>query len=73
MNTGCRGSATEAAPRDMAWSPPWDVYEEDTDLVVLVEVPGVAKEDVKVEMAEGIMTVDALTELKATNEVGRQL
>ena len=57
MNTGCRGSATEAAPRDMAWSPPWDVYEEDTDLVVLVEVPGVAKEDVKVEMAEGIMTV----------------
>jgi HSP20 family protein len=37
--------------------PALDVHESDTEYVVTVELPGVRKEDVSVEFAEGVLTV----------------
>lgn len=41
------------APRDAAWSPKVDVFEKDNRLVTRVDLPGVKKEDVSVEVTDG--------------------
>lgn len=46
---------TEGSPR--AWSPAADVRETDEEYVVEIEVPGLAREDISVELAEGRLTV----------------
>jgi HSP20 family protein len=40
-----------------AWIPAVDIAEGDNDFVVRMELPGVNKEDVKITMQEGILTV----------------
>jgi len=40
-----------------AWSPCADIAEHDNDYVVTMELPGVAKEDVKITMQENLLTV----------------
>lgn len=39
------------------WSPPCDVYETREELVVWLEVPGIKKKDVKVELDKNILRV----------------
>ena len=40
-----------------AWSPQVDVFERDNRLVTKVDLPGLKKEDVKVEIADGRLTI----------------
>jgi HSP20 family protein len=49
------------------WAPRVDVYEKNGNLVVKAELPGVTKEDVKVEMQEGNLIITG--ERKSESEV----
>ena len=42
---------------DAMWKPALDIYELDRDLVVLVELPGVNKKDIKVTIEGDILTI----------------
>jgi HSP20 family protein len=42
-----------AAPESVAWSPKIDVFERDNRLVTRVDLPGMKKEDVSVEVTDG--------------------
>jgi HSP20 family protein len=42
-----------SAPETMAWSPKIDVFERDNRLVTRVDLPGMKKEDVTVEVTDG--------------------
>ncbi len=50
-----RGS--EAAPAAAMWSPAVDVFEAGDDIVVKAEIPGIDREDVAVEVKDGILTL----------------
>ena len=39
------------------YSPPVDIYETDESLVLLLEMPGVAKEDVDISLEKGVLSV----------------
>ncbi len=47
----------EAAPAAAMWSPAVDIYESGEDIVVKAEIPGVDRDDVAVEVKDGILTV----------------
>ena len=53
-----------------AWAPSIDIYEKDGELVVKAELPGVKKEDIAVELAEGSLVIRG--ERKAEHEVKEQ-
>jgi len=44
--------------RDELWIPPVEVEEKDGEFHVRVELPGMKKEEVKVDLAEGVLTID---------------
>ena len=44
-------------PESTAWWPGIDVFQRDNRLVTKVDLPGMKKEDVKVEVAEGYLTI----------------
>lgn len=46
-----------AAPDAVAWSPEIDVFEKDHRLVTKVDLPGMKKEDVKVEVTDGHLAI----------------
>lgn len=46
-----------AFTRAAEWRPRCDVYEDGGDLVVKAELPGVKKEDIQVELDEGVLTI----------------
>lgn len=46
-----------AGPRAAGWSPEIDVFEKDNRLFVKVDLPGMKKDDVKVEFADGQLVV----------------
>ena len=49
-----------------AWNPRVDISETDEELAVAAEIPGMAKEDIKVTVANGILTIEG--EKKEENE-----
>jgi HSP20 family protein len=48
---------TRPFPEVKAWSPDVDVFERDNRLIVRVDLPGTKKEEVKVDVAEGWLTI----------------
>ena len=44
-------------PDKLGWSPQVDVFERDNKLVTKIDLPGLKKEDVKVEIAEGYLAI----------------
>lgn len=44
-------------PEPMSWSPAVDVVEKDDELVLTAEMPGLKKEDVQLEVADGVLTL----------------
>jgi HSP20 family protein len=42
---------------DVAWMPALEVFERDFGLLLRVELPGLTKEDVKVEVADNVLTI----------------
>lgn len=51
------GRSNEQSIRAGTWIPPMDVYESQDDYVMKIEVPGLSKDDVKVELNNGTMTI----------------
>ena len=47
-----------SAREDLAWMPPVEVEEKEGRFLVRVELPGMRKEDVKVDLAEGLLTIE---------------
>lgn len=59
------------APTEGAiWAPSMDVYEKDGELIVKAELPGVKKEEITVELADGNLVIRG--ERKAEHEVKEQ-
>jgi HSP20 family protein len=44
-------------PVERTWAPPMDVCETNTDLRVLVELPGVPQDQIQIEIVEGVLTI----------------
>ena len=49
------GDRTGAVERN--WNPAVDVYEEETHYVVKAELPGIDKEDISIDVTDGVMTL----------------
>jgi HSP20 family protein len=50
-----------------AWSPKLDVYEKDNRLITKVDLPGVKKEDVSVEVADGQLMLSGERKIESEN------
>lgn len=46
-----------ARGEDAAWNPEIDVFERDNRLVTKIDLPGLKKEDIKVEVTDGYLTI----------------
>lgn len=57
-------------PRTTAWSPEIDVFEKNNRLVTKIDLPGMKKEDVKVEVTDGWLTIsgERKSEVEETKE-----
>lgn len=51
------GRGREEAPGSALWSPSVDIYETDEAVVMKAEIPGVAKDQVSVEVKDGLLTL----------------
>ena len=51
------GNSEEAGSGLGAWTPPVDIYETDDALVIKAELPGVAKDDVSVDVHQNTLTL----------------
>jgi HSP20 family protein len=48
----------EVASKDLQWSPAADISETDKEYLVKAELPGVKREDVKVTLEDGVLTIE---------------
>lgn len=53
-----------------SWVPPMDVYETDDGLVIKAELPGVRKEDLKVNVDNNVLTIRAEKKQDGPEDVG---
>ena len=42
---------------ERSWAPPMDVCETQTDLCILVELPGIPQSQIQIEIVEGVLTI----------------
>jgi HSP20 family protein len=54
---GPLGLRTEEALSVSGWTPSCDIYETDNEIVVKAELPGVKKEDAKVGIQDGVLSI----------------
>jgi HSP20 family protein len=54
---GPLGLQTEEALSVTGWTPSCDVYETDNEIVIKAELPGVKKEDAKVSIQDGVLSI----------------
>ena len=54
-----------------AWNPAVDVYEDEDKLVVKAELPGVEKENISVDLQNGILTIKAERRCESEEKDGR--
>ena len=52
-----RDGSYEAEPSDCSWRPPVDIFDTPNGIVINMEVPGMLKEDVAVEIRENILSI----------------
>jgi len=53
-----------------AWSPSCDIYETGNEIVVKAEIPGIKKEDIKVSIQDGVLTISG--ERKFEEEIKKE-
>jgi HSP20 family protein len=49
------------------WSPALDLYQNNDNLVAIVELPGMRKEDIEISLHDGTLTISGKRETSATN------
>jgi len=62
------GRTVPDATTEEAWAPRVDISERDDAVLLTAELPGVAKEDVKVELKDGVLTVSGEKKSEHTDE-----
>ena len=65
-------SLSRRATREIGWYPEIDVFEKDNRLVTKIDLPGMKKEDVKVEVTDGQLAISGERKSEA-EEKGEQL
>jgi HSP20 family protein len=43
--------------QEQEWLPPTDVYETEEEFIVLMELPGMEREEIKISFTEGVLTI----------------
>ena len=59
-----------AIPETVAWSPEIDVFEKDNRLVTKIDLPGMKKDDVKVEVTDGHLAISGERKSEAEEKKG---
>ncbi len=54
---GLEGAARLEQVRSSTWQPLVDIYERPNSVVILVELPGVRKEDIQVTVTDGVLQI----------------
>ncbi len=54
----------DPGPRELEWAPPADISETDKEYLVKAELPGVKREDVKVTLEDGVLTIEGERKLE---------
>jgi HSP20 family protein len=54
-----------------AWTPPADIFETATDLVICCELPGLRQEDIDIRVVEGVLSVRGDRKVDRDNESER--
>ena len=49
------------------WSPALDLYQNNDNVVAIVELPGMRKEDIEISLHDGMLTISCERETSATN------
>jgi len=39
------------------WAPPVDVFEDEREIVLTVEIPGMRKEEIEIKLSDGVITI----------------
>ena len=52
-------SALRPDPRHVTYAPPVDVHENDDELLVVVDLPGVSKDGLQIQLDKGLLSVEA--------------
>jgi HSP20 family protein len=60
--------APDWIPAKAMWAPKVDVFEKDNRLVTRVDLPGLKKQDVKVQVEDGYLTLSGERKVEATTE-----
>lgn len=69
MERSIRGDLDVHAPdRSSVFSPPVDFYEDEKNVYVEVELPGLSKDDVKVSVHEGLLTIEGVRKTERGGE-----
>ncbi|MFQ6034203.1 MAG: Hsp20/alpha crystallin family protein [Candidatus Bipolaricaulia bacterium] len=51
--------------QEREWLPPTDVYETEEEFIVLMELPGMEREEIKISFTEGVLTIRGERQEKA--------
>ncbi len=63
-----RETTPDTRESELRLTPPVDIFESDEGLVVLVDLPGVQKEEVQVGVADSVLTIEATPRLEERGE-----
>jgi len=64
------GWPTFEKENDISWSPRVDIHETEKEIIIDAELPGIAKEDIKVELKNGILTISGERKQEKKTEKG---
>jgi len=67
-----RLAAERKTPGERSWQPPADIYEDETRLIVEIDLPGVPQEAIQVQIENGLLLVEGTRE-PPTGEESLQL
>src|ERR687886_939355 len=63
-----RGGSGQRADQPSQWAPALDVLQEDGDIVVRAELPGVKQEDVDITLQNGVLTISGVRQAEEEKE-----
>ena len=64
-------SIDTSIPEDSTFSPPLDVAEDGNQVIVVAEIPGVKKEDVKISLEKGVLTIGGERKVNTLSDSAR--
>lgn len=50
------------------WSPALDLYQNSDNVIAVIELPGMRKEDIEISLHDGMLTISGERETRATND-----